>query len=41
MYGHKIMCITVEHIKFIDTISYIPYPLRKLAGAFGLSASKS
>jgi hypothetical protein len=41
MKGQKIMCMTVEHIKFIDSISYLPFPLRKLAGAFGLSASKS
>jgi hypothetical protein len=41
MNGQKIMCMTVEHIKFIDSISYLPFPLRKLAGAFGLSASKS
>jgi hypothetical protein len=41
MNGQKIMCMTVEHIKFIDSISYLPFPLCKLAGAFGLSASKS
>jgi hypothetical protein len=41
MNGQKIMCMTVQHIKFIDSISYLPFPLRKLAGAFGLSASKS
>jgi hypothetical protein len=41
MNGQKIMCMTLEHIKFIDSISYLPFPLRKLAGAFGLSASKS
>jgi hypothetical protein len=36
-----IMCTTVEHIKFVDSISNLPFPLLKLAGAFGLSASKS
>jgi hypothetical protein len=41
MNGQKIMCMTVEHMKFIDSISFLPFPLRKLAGAFGLSASKS
>jgi hypothetical protein len=41
MNGQKIMCMTLEHIKFIDSISNLPFPLRKLAGAFGLSASKS
>ena len=35
------MCMTVEHMKFIDSISFLPVPLLKLAGAFGLSASKS
>jgi hypothetical protein len=41
MNGQKIMRMTVEHIMFIDSISYLPFPLRKFAGAFGLSASKS
>jgi hypothetical protein len=36
----KNMCMNVEHMKFIDSIS-LPFPIRKLAGAFGLSASKS
>jgi hypothetical protein len=41
IYGRKIKCMTFEHMKFIDRISYLPFPLRKLAGAFGLSSSKS
>jgi hypothetical protein len=41
MNAQNIMCMTVEHIKFIDSISYLPFPLPKLADAFGLSASKS
>jgi hypothetical protein len=28
-------------MKFIDSISFLPFPLRKLSGAFGLTASKS
>jgi hypothetical protein len=36
MNGQKIMCMCVEHIKFMDSISYLPFPLRKLAGAFVL-----
>jgi hypothetical protein len=41
MNGQKIMRMTVEHIEIIDSISYLPFPLRKLAGAFELSASKT
>jgi hypothetical protein len=41
MNGQAIMCLTVEHIRFIDSISYLPFQLRKVAGAFGLLASKS
>jgi hypothetical protein len=28
----------MEHIKFIDSICFLPFPLRKLSGAFGLTA---
>jgi hypothetical protein len=31
----------LEHLKFIDSICILPFPLRKLPGAFGLTASKS
>jgi hypothetical protein len=31
----------MEHLKFIDSICFLPFPLRKLSGAFGLTASKS
>jgi hypothetical protein len=41
MKGQKIMCMTMEHLKFIDSICFLPFPLRKLSGAFGLTASKS
>jgi hypothetical protein len=37
----KILCMTMEHLKFIDRIWFLPFPLRKLSGAFGLTASKS
>ena len=30
----------MEHMKFIDSISFLPFPLRKLSGAFGLTAAK-
>ena len=31
----------MEHLLFIDSISYLPIPLRKLPEAFGLSVRKS
>ena len=33
--------MTVEYMKFIDSICFLPLPLRKLSSAFGLSAFKS
>jgi hypothetical protein len=41
MSGQKIMCMKMEHLKFIDRIRFLPFPLRKLSGDFGLTASKS
>jgi hypothetical protein len=41
MNEQKILCMTMEHLKFIDSICFLPFPLRKLSGAFGLTASKS
>jgi hypothetical protein len=41
MSGQKIMCMTMEHLKFIDSICFLPFPLHKLSVAFALSASKS
>jgi hypothetical protein len=35
------MCMTVEYIKFSDSISFLLFPLRKVAGTVGLSVSKS
>jgi hypothetical protein len=40
MSGQKILCMTVEHLKFIDSICFLLFHLRKLSGAFGLTASK-
>jgi hypothetical protein len=34
----QIMYMTVEYMKFIDSIWLLPVPLRKLYSAFGLSA---
>jgi hypothetical protein len=41
MNGQKIMSMRLEHLHFLDSISYLPMPLRKLLQAFGLSATKS
>ena len=31
----------IHYIQFLDSVSYMPMPLRKLPEAFGLQASKS
>ena len=31
----------IEHMLFIDSVSYLPMPLRKLPEAFGISVTKS
>jgi hypothetical protein len=41
MNGQKIMCMRMEHLVFLDSVSFLPCALRKLPEAFGLSASKS
>jgi hypothetical protein len=41
MSGQKILCMSFEHMKFIDSICFLPFPLRKLSGAFRLTSSKS
>ena len=38
--GLKIISMKMQHIHFLDSISYLPLPLRKLPEAFGLSAKK-
>jgi hypothetical protein len=40
MNGQKVMSMRVEHLHFLDNVSYLPMPLRKLPQAFGLSATK-
>ena len=40
MSGQKIILMKMEHMKFIDSICFLPFPLRKLSGAFGLTAAK-
>jgi hypothetical protein len=39
--GRKIMCMRMEHLVFLDSISFLSCALRKLPEAFGLSARKS
>jgi len=38
--GLKIVCMKIEHM-FIDSVSYLPMPLRKVPEAFGLDTTKS
>jgi hypothetical protein len=39
--GMKIVCMKYEHMIFLDSISHIPLPLRKLPEVVGLPSSKS
>jgi len=39
--GQKIISMTIHHVTFLDSISFLPVALRKLPEAFGLSATKS
>ena len=39
--GLIIMYMKIEHMLFIDSVSYLPMPLCKLPEAFGLSVTKS
>jgi len=39
--GLKVVSMKIHHIQFLDSVSYMPMPLRKLPEAFGLQASKS
>jgi len=41
MSGLKIMCMKMEQLVFLDSVSFLPCALRKLPEALGLSASKS
>ena len=41
MSGLKIMCMKMEHLFFLDSVSFLLCALRNLREAFGLSASKS
>jgi hypothetical protein len=41
MKGLKIMCMKMEHLVFLDSVSFLPFPLRILSEVFGLTAHKS
>jgi hypothetical protein len=41
MNGLKIISMKIQHIHFIDSLLFLPMPLRKLPGAFGLTATKA
>ena len=37
----KIMCMKTEHFIFLDSVSFLPFPLGNLPEAYGLTTSKS
>jgi hypothetical protein len=39
--GLKIISLEMEHLEFLDSVSFLPCALRKLPEAFGLQATKS
>jgi len=41
MNGLKIMCMKLEHLVFLDSVSFLPCPLCKLPEAYGLTVPKS
>ena len=41
MNGMKMMCMRAELLVFLDSISFLPFALRKLSEAFGLTVAKS
>jgi hypothetical protein len=41
MNGLKIMCMKMEYLVFLDSVSFLPFPVRKLSEAFGFTAHKS
>jgi len=41
MNGLKIMCMKMEHLVFLDSVSFLLCPLRKRPEAFGLTDSKT
>jgi hypothetical protein len=41
MSGRKVMCMKLEHLVSLDSLSFMSLPLRKLKEAFGLKPSKT
>ena len=41
MSGQKIIMMNIEHMKFIDSVFFLPFTLRKLSRALFLTASKA
>ena len=41
MNGLKIMCMKMERVVFLNSVSSLPFPLRRLPEAFGLTVAKS
>ena len=41
MNGMKIMCIRLEYLVFLASVSFLPFALRKMPEAFGLTVTKS
>jgi hypothetical protein len=41
MNGQKIMYMRMEHLVFLDSVSFLPFELRKLPEAFEITASNS
>ena len=39
--GLKIISMKMEHVVFLDSVSFLPFAIRKLPDAFGLQAAKS
>ena len=35
------ICMKIEHLVFLDSVSFLPCPLRNVPEAFGLKTSKS
>jgi hypothetical protein len=41
MKGQKVLCMRMEHLLFLNSVTFLPMALRNLPEAFGLTASKS
>jgi len=41
MNGLKIMCMRMQQLVFLDSMIFLPFPLRSLLEAFGLTVAKS